>query len=201
MSQIFVQYGDILLNGGADLTVLPCSSKHTVHPLTQGKIDKFRLAAPQNFRYKLGHGDVSRVYNFRGSRQLTKYYLYAASVLNKTSSPEVIYRIAKQIAVLTVEMDDLRVVEVPMLGAGAGRLSDEDSCVPMAKGFRETAHPDARLFIYVNSHQRAEKIEKMVNTSRLDSVFSRIRLKPGFLGVALDLDKDKERLLKRLKRK
>ncbi|MFQ1700783.1 hypothetical protein ACJ5NV_09315 [Loktanella agnita] len=62
-----------------------------------------------------------------------------------------------------MEMDDVRAVEVPMLGAGAGKLSDEESCVPMAQGFRESAHPDAKLFIYVNSHQRAEDVEKMVN--------------------------------------
>lgn len=197
MVEIFVQYGDILLNGGADLSILPCSAKHSVHPITQGKIEKFRLAAPNNFRYRMEHGQISKIYKFRGNKRITKYYAFAAAVLNKTSSPEIIYRISKQLALCTNEHDDIRNVEVPMLGTGAGGLVDEDSCVPMARGFRESAHPDSKLFIYVYGTQRVAEIDKMVNSSRFEEIFKRIRIKPSFMGIGLDLDRDKERLLKR----
>lgn len=199
MPEIFVQYGDILLNGGADFTVLPCSAKHSVHPITQKKIEDFRLAAPKNFRYQLEHGDLSQVYKFRGSRKLTKHYAFGAAVKNKTSSPEVIYRLGQQIAICTNEYEDIKHVEVPMLGTGAGGLVDEDSCVPMARAFREAAHEDAKLFIYVYGAQRVKEIDKMVNSSLFDQILQRIMLRPSFMGVGFDLNKDKDRFIRRKK--
>jgi hypothetical protein len=52
---------------------------------------------------------------------------------------------------------------VPLLAAGAGALPPEESMRAMIAGFRETAHPDARLRIYVRSERLVELLQPLLS--------------------------------------
>lgn len=154
MAHVDFLHGDIL-EGGYDLTVFPSSAKGTVSSATKRKVvDVCGIELPP----KMGLGDVSSIYSVNISHPPTKYIVYGASVLNDYSSFESVKRIARQLGEITQERKEITNIEAPLLGTGAGGLSDNISAKALKEGFEETAREDARLTVFMFGAERLEKV-------------------------------------------
>lgn len=147
-------HGDIL-EGGYDLTVFPASAKGTVSSATKRKVvDQCGIELPP----RMSLGDVSPIYTVNIPHPPTKYIVYGASVLNDYSPFEAVKRIAQQLGKITQERTEITNVEAPLLGTGAGGLSDTLSARALKEGFEETARDDARLTVFLFGAERLEKV-------------------------------------------
>ena len=187
-----------IFDGGVDLTVLPCSSKPSISKFVRNWIELFRLANPEKFRYPLEHGGISKIYAFRHHSHKTKFYVYGASVLNDHSTPDHVFKIAKLIGQATQDREDIRNIECPLLGPGAGPLTNIESVTALSSGFSESAHADARLIIYTPNSNTHDEIKKALNTSKIEAIAERVKLTPSLFGVGIDLNKEKMRIAKAL---
>lgn len=160
MGTVTIVMGDIL-EGGMDLTVFPCSAKGSVSSITQRWLDVYKIETPKQSGKFVEHGGLSEVYAFPGPKNKTKFYVFAASVLNKASSREVIESIGNGLGAITHTYDNIKNIETPLLGAGAGRLNPEVSGSALFQSFTAAAKPEARLFIFVNDYARQQNLERL----------------------------------------
>jgi hypothetical protein len=133
-----------LLDGPADLVVLPCSTAGTVTHLVANKLERFSLPTPTPMR--LG---AVQVLPLEDARHLAQFAAFAASVAAFTSSPETIATIGAALGQATHRSPAIRIVNAPLLGAGAGGLASEVVVENLRKGFLAEAVADAVLNIYV----------------------------------------------------
>lgn len=160
---VLVRMGD-LFEGAADLTVLPCSAKGTVSKATRRWSEIYGLPLPTEISSRPRRlGDISDLIPFSGSSDLTKYVIYAASVLNDYSKEEEIRSIAAKIGALTQTNSEIRVVQAPLLGTGAGKLRNDVACKALFEGFRSTAHPDAILYIFAFDSERQTALQSVLD--------------------------------------
>ena len=185
-----------IFEGGADLTVLPCSSKPSVSKATRNWIDAFDLVDPMQFDYSLEFGGTSKLYEFKHKSKKTKYYVYGAAVLNDYSTPDIVFSVSKRIGELTREKADIRHVESVLLGTGAGGLKNIASIGALATGFEETAHPDARMIVYSWNSQTRDEIEHELQLSTAERIAEKINLSPSIFGVGANLNEVKMKIAK-----
>ena len=133
MPTISARHGDIF-EGGMDLTVLPCSGKGTISSATRRWTESFSLPVPADLSHHPKLGQVSELIPFPGEQTKTKFVVYAASVFNDATTADAIESIARALGTVTVAYPDIRLVEVPLLGTGAGRLSAVESIKSLATG-------------------------------------------------------------------
>lgn len=146
------EHGDVL-EGGYDLTVLPCSSKGSVSGSVRRTLRLYGLTP--EFPSEWGHlGPVQRIPIERGGGQI----VFAASVLNGKSTSEKIQQISSSLGQLTQSNSGIRLVETPLLGTGAGGLPDVASARALTTGFRATAHEQSRLTVFVYGQRRLKSI-------------------------------------------
>jgi hypothetical protein len=176
-----------IFEGGADLTVLPCSAKGTVSSSTKTWLTTFGIPEPLAIRNEIALGDLVGPVRFSGPRLYTKYVCFAASVLNDATSSTVLGQIGEKLGHLTRSSADIRIVECPLLGTGAGRLPDGAAGTALAKGFRRRRHPDAQLWIWVYSSDRHKRLEGVIGSGFWERLLVSISAKPGFLGFSIDL--------------
>src|ERR1051325_10635986 len=158
MSNVLVRMGDIF-EGSAQLTILPCSGKGTVSSATRRWLTMFGLPSPKDISSQPQLGEISGLIPFPGSQSITKYVVFAASVLNDFSSAEVIRKIAVRLGDLTQSNSDIRFVETPLLGTGAGGLKTEVAGKALYQGFKSSAHTDASLYIFVFDRERQTMLQ------------------------------------------
>jgi hypothetical protein len=194
MTQFIFRMGDIF-EGAADLTVLPCSVKGTVSSATARWKEAFGISLPRELGLALQLGDVSRIVPFPGPRSISKNYCYAASVLNDSSSPEIIKSIGANIGRITAFRSDIHIVEAPLLGTGAGGLRTAEAGKALALGYASTAEPDATLFVTVYDRERFEKLESTLSEEGglVRRVWNALGLRPGMFGLSIDVKKLFER--------
>lgn len=142
MGNVHIRLGNVFDNS-SDLVLLPCSAKGTLTKAAREHQTRFQIPPPN----PLELGSI-QILPFSGSGTITRYVAWCASVLDDASSPGVIERIARQVGEFTREKSNVRLVETPLLGAGHGRLSLKTSALALAKGFRESSHPDATLAMF-----------------------------------------------------
>lgn len=184
---IRVHQGNIW-EGGMDLTVLPCSSKKTIKTARLA-VDQFGLTPPKEIPGTLKLGDITDVLEFPGDPSITKYYAWAAGVFNDATSEDAIQSIGTQLGRLTQSNFGIRSVETPLLGTGAGRLSNEASAKSLARGFSLTSHNDSTLYIWVWDYERFSALRESMSEDAWDEVLNTIELKPGAFGISLDLNR------------
>lgn len=136
--------GDILSHGGVDLTLLPSSAKGRMSAKAKSHAVEYRLPFPQP--KPLGTIEVLDV---AGPGALTARFAWAASVLNDYSSAEVLEEIGRNVAAVANRDQKVRVIESPLLGAGAGKLLPEVAGLALRRGFLQACSVSATLFIYV----------------------------------------------------
>ncbi len=168
MGNVVFAAGDIF-EGGMDVTVLPCSAKGTVKGGTARRLSEYGLATPKELGLNLQLGETSEPIPFTGSPNITKYIVFAASVFNDSSSPQDIERIAMLLGNLTNKYPEIRMIETPLLGTGAGGLSDEVSGSALYAGFKSSSRSDATLYVFLYGNDRLTKLTnnlRGINQSR-----------------------------------
>ena len=94
------------------------------------------LVPPSEINGTLQLGSVTKSMKFPGSKDITKYYLWAASVFNDATTFNAIEKIGTELGQLTQKRKTIRYVEVPLIGTGAGGLSNEESAKGGSLPFR-----------------------------------------------------------------
>ena len=191
---IQVKQGNIW-EGYMDLTVLPCSSKKTIKT-ARFAVKRLGLTPPEDIPGILELGDITDILKFPGDPSVTKYYTWAASVFNNGTSEEAIRSIGAQLGRLTQNKPEIRRVETPLLGTGAGRLSNEASAKSLARGFSLTSNKDSTLYIWAWDHERFWNLKESMAKGTWDEVLDIIDIKPGRFGINLDLKKLIKKYLK-----
>lgn len=157
MGNIHIRLGNIFDNS-SDLVLLPCSAKGTFTKAAREHQTKFQIPPPN----PMALGGV-QIIPFTGSGVITRYVAWCASVLDDTSSPDAIERIAQQVGKFTQKNPHVRLVESPLLGAGHGKLSVQESALALAKGFRESSHSDATLAIFCMHGEVVETLRRALD--------------------------------------
>jgi hypothetical protein len=139
-----------LFDGPADLVVLPCSTLGTYTPFVAERLRAFAIPEPQRDR-QLGDVEYARL---GAAAHVAQYAALAASVLDEpsgrmSSSAEAIAQIAESIGRFTCDHTGVRVVNAPLLGAGAGGLRHETVLDSLRRGFTAHAAEAAILNVYV----------------------------------------------------
>ena len=80
-------------------------------------------------------------------------------------------------------------MEVPLLGTGAGKLSNEQSAKSLARGFSQTSHDNSSLYIFAWDYERFRALSRSLSKDKWDEVLDSIEVKPGVFGISLDLKK------------
>ena len=185
---VLARMGDIF-EGSADLIVLPCSAKGTVSSATARWIEMYQIPSPQDLQVQLNIGGVTDLILFPGSKHITKFIIFAASVFNDYSSVDAIEKIGREIGTITIDNPEIQIIEVPLLGTGAGGLMTEGADVALAKGFKSSFNKNSTLYIFVFDKERFTLLNKKLNEGFLSSIWSSIGFKLGLLGISVDLKK------------
>lgn len=188
MEKILPRMGNIF-EGSSDLTVLPCSSKGTVSTATRRWLELFGLPNPQELQPNFKLGQISSVIPFTGPAQVTKFVVFAASVQNDHSTEDVIESIAKAVGELTRANPDIRIVETPLLGTGAGGMKAEFSTRALARGFSATSSSDAVLYIFAFDSERVSLMKRALSETPRKRLWQSLALRPGLFGIGIDLKK------------
>jgi hypothetical protein len=117
---------------------------------------------PKDVGMQLQLGSLSEVLDFPGPKHITKYIVFAPSVLNDFSSPEVIESIGHQLGQLTHANPLLRQIEAPLLGTGAGGLKTEVAGKSLYNGFLASSISDATLYIFVFDSERQIQLTNLI---------------------------------------
>lgn len=143
MPSVYFFQGDIF-EQRSDMVVLPCSAKAHTSGSAQRHIDRFDLPLPTS--KELGEIEVLR---FPGSGNYTRYIAWAASVMDYTSTAEIIHKNGENIGRYANKMDGkIHLIESPLLGTGSGGLNPIDAGLALSEGFLATCKTDAILHIY-----------------------------------------------------
>ncbi|WP_211468298.1 toll/interleukin-1 receptor domain-containing protein [Collimonas silvisoli] len=134
-----------LFDGPSDMIVLPCATVGAVTGFVARSLDHYSLPHPKP-GMKLGQVEIMP---FEGGENIAQFVAFAASVAAMTSTASAIKEIGSALGRFTTEQASVRVVNVPLLGAGAGGLQSEEVVRALKEGFCNTAHADAVLNIFV----------------------------------------------------
>ncbi len=140
MPSVMFRIGDIL-ESGADLTALPCSTKGHISTTADARVQKFQLPLPSMLQ--LGEIEVSR---FPG--RVSRIIVWAASVENRRSNTDAIRDIGKRLGAFANENRWIQILESPLLGTGTGGLDPLVAGRALREGFLATCNTDALLIIY-----------------------------------------------------
>ena len=171
MSNVLVVMGDIF-EGAAQVTVLPCSGKGSVSSTVRRWLTIFDIPAPKDIPSQPQLGEISELIPFKGETRITQHIVFAASVLNDYSSFEIIHRIAARLGQITQLESEIRFIETPLLGTGAGGLKTEVAGKALHQGFKSTAHPDSTLSIFVSDKDRHTKLQALLSSPEVAAVQS-----------------------------
>jgi hypothetical protein len=111
-------------------------------------------------------------------------YSYAYSVFNDRSTSEALTEIGRALGRMTQEDSSIRVIQSPLLGTGAGWLSNDDAAKALIAGFVETCHPNALLCIFVSDSERHKDLQKHLK-SALSQFLYGISIEVSFMGVSI----------------
>lgn len=175
-----------IFEGGAHLTVLPASAKGTISSSCRTWVELFGLTAPP-FEQKAVLGELSDVFPFP-KVSISEFYCYAYSVFNDRSTPEALKEIGRALGKLTQENSNIRIVQAPLLGTGAGGLKNEEAAKALISGFSEEADPDAIFCIFVYDSERYNSLQKLLK-GFLQRLIDATDVKLTFMGSGIDFKK------------
>lgn len=162
MPDVVARYGNIL-EGGSDLTALPCSAKGTFSSSVRRHIENYNLPTPTDLMQPMRLGDVTSRFELSSRTEVTRSIVFCASVYNDSSTYEAIEKIGNTLGMLSKEDATIKHVEAPILGAGAGRLEYIPAALSLAKGFRSARSKDATLVIFSYDRNTVAEINRKLN--------------------------------------
>src|SRR5450631_3744442 len=144
-STIQLRQGDMFAQP-TDLIVIPCSTAGTVTSIVARQLDEFDIQWPHAYS---NLGDV-KFELFKGASNLATYVGYATSVQAMETSTNAIAKIAEAVAHFISDKSEIRDVAIPLLGAGAGGLTPEQSLSALMSGFQnvETSGKVLNIFVF-----------------------------------------------------
>lgn len=142
--RIQIKLGD-LFDGTSDLIVLPCSTSGTITQFVYQRLRSNNIPKPKA-GMKLGEIDLMA---FTGAENFAQYVAYAVSVDNNYSELPAIENIGKELGQLTLDNSAIKVIHVPLLGAGAGGLQSEKVISSLKKGFGSVSNSESTLVINI----------------------------------------------------
>jgi hypothetical protein len=132
--------GDIL-ESGADLTALPCSTNGHISTTAEASVRRFQLPLPSLLR--LGEIEICP---FPG--RVSRIIAWAASLEDRNSSADAIRRIGEHLGTFANENRWIQILESPLLGTGTGGLDPRIAGPALRDGFLATCTSDAMLIVY-----------------------------------------------------
>jgi hypothetical protein len=158
MASVMFRIGDIL-ESGADLTTLPCSTKGHISTTAETRVQRFGLPLPSI--NDLGEIEISR---FPGS--VSRIIAWAASVKDRRSSPGAIRSIGEHLGSFVNENEWVQILESPLLGTGAGGLDAVVAGRALRDGFLATCKTDALLIVYGQMAATINTLREFVDNGR-----------------------------------
>jgi hypothetical protein len=151
-STIQLRQGDMFAQP-TDLIVIPGSTGGTITSVVAKQLHEFNIQWPRGYS---NLGDV-KFELFEGASNLATYVGYAASVQAMETSAAAIAKIAESVARFVSDKTEIRDVAIPLLGAGAGGLTPEESISALMAGFERvpTEGKVFNIFVFrLNDFQR-----------------------------------------------
>jgi TIR domain len=142
--QIQIKLGD-MFKGACDLIILPCSTTGTVTQFVFNRLQSYKIPVPTR-GMKLG--DI-QLLPFNGGENIAQYVAFAVSVDNNYSELSAIESIGRKVGELTIENTGLQIINIPLLGAGAGNLQSEKVIEALKKGFQSKSSNGSTLIIHI----------------------------------------------------
>jgi TIR domain len=142
--QIQIKLGD-MFKGACDLIILPCSTTGTVTQFVFNRLQSYKIPSPTK-GMKLG--DL-QILPFNGGENIAQYVAFAVSVDNNYSELSAIESIGRKVGELTIENTGLQIINIPLLGAGAGNLQSEKVIEALKKGFQSKSSNGSTLIIHI----------------------------------------------------
>jgi hypothetical protein len=178
-----------VFEGGADLTVLPCSAKPTWAKGVDKWIELYGIPSPRDLADRLSLSQLTPVAEFTGPKHITRFVAYGAGVFNDHTDAKVIRALGENIGRVTRERPEIRNVESVLFGTGAGGLDDATAAKALAKGFRKVAHPSARLCIFLYGHERHVAVQRALEGGVSARLKAAVILNPSIQGMGINLKK------------
>lgn len=135
-----------------DLTVLPSSGRlktaNEEPARTQRDIEYFRIPAPNDLesptfpRNQIGF--VSALLSPQNNQERSRFVSYATTSLGG-SDLLALTSIGERLGMLSMTNLEIKLIELPFLGAGKGGVPTIDAVAAMVSGFQKTRHPQAVL--------------------------------------------------------
>lgn len=141
--KVQIKLGD-MFHGACDLIILPCSTNGTVTQFVFNRLRNYNIPKPQ----KGTLGEI-QLLPFKGAENIAQYVAFAVSVDSNSSNLAAIENIAKEIGKLTVENSSIQIINIPLLGAGAGGLQIEKVIESIKKGFKSNSSSESILIIHI----------------------------------------------------
>jgi TIR domain len=158
-STIQLRQGDMFAQP-TDLIVIPCSTGGTVTKAVAKQLGEFDIQWPRGYS---NLGDIKFEF-FKGASNIATYVGYATSVEAMTTSIEAIAEIAESVGRFISDKSEIRDVAIPLLGAGAGGLTPEESLKALMSGFEKIQSKGKVVNIFVFNEGDFRKL-----SSRLES--------------------------------
>lgn len=142
--QIQIKLGD-MFKGACDLIILPCSTTGTVTQFVFNRLQSYKIPAPSK---GMALGDIELL-PFSGGENIAQYVAFAVSVDNNYSELSAIESIGRKVGELTIQDPGLQIINIPLLGAGAGNLQSEKVIEALKKGFQTKSSNGSTLIIHI----------------------------------------------------
>lgn len=165
--KIQIRLGD-LFEGPADLIILPCSTVGGVTQFVWNKLKMFDIPHPPNNK-PLGHLEIIP---FKGAESIAQYVGFGFSVLGNASNYKAIEDIGEKVGKFTMQNESVKIISVPLLGAGAGGLQSEKVVETLKNGFLKSSAMDSKLVVHILHKKVFDRVvsafsEDCQNTSKV----------------------------------
>ncbi len=156
-----------IFDSKCDLIVIPANTDGGVAPHFAEFLNESNLLSPKR---KMGLGEVRMYERFSSQFTIANYIAIVASVKNGVNTTKDIMRQAFINILKLSSLNNIRTINMPLLGTGAGRLS-EVQCFEVAKEvFESEKSINVKIFAFAEEHFRnisinflEEKIENIKN--------------------------------------
>lgn len=173
--------GDVL-EGGAHLTLLPCSTSLRWTDSVQRRINHYVIPDPRQIGGIQSIGNISPLAVPKINQRETRFIAYAASVPSETETKPIhIRRLGANVGHLTHTHPEIRIIESVLMGTGHGGLDDITAAQAIASGYLSTAVPGVELRLLAHGRARYQAIETVLKTkpiARADHTVGQTRKSP-----------------------
>lgn len=94
---------------------------------------------------------------------MTKSVVFCAGVFNDLSTYEAIEKIGHALGAISNQDTNVKIIEAPILGSGAGGLEYVPAALALAKGFRTARSANAALVIFSYDRNTVAEINRRLN--------------------------------------